>query len=143
MRVDFYHLTRDPAETLVVQLASRVLAGGGRVCAVIPPERQEALSRALWSAGPASFLAHGRAGEGDEALQPILLAAEPTAANGADHLILADGLWREGEDVARTFFLFDEAGRTSARETWRALGEREGCERHYWKQEGGRWREGP
>jgi DNA polymerase-3 subunit chi len=43
---------------------------------------------------------------------------------------------------ARVFYLFDEAGIAAARTCWREL-RRGSAERHYWKQQGGRWLEGP
>ena len=41
--------------------------------------------------------------------------------------------------VTRTFLVFDDDTVEGARATWRLLGEREGIERRYWKQDGGRW----
>jgi TRAP-type mannitol/chloroaromatic compound transport system permease large subunit len=38
---------------------------------------------------------------------------------------------------------FDNRTIDAARGTWRMLGERDGIERHFWKQDGGRWVEGP
>ena len=68
----------------------------------------------------------------------------PDPANGAQFMAIADGLWREGETpFARTFFLFGEASLQAARDCWRMLGTREGIERKFWKQDGGKWVEGP
>ena len=54
-------------------------------------------------------------------------------------LAQADGLWRETEGFERTFLVFDEATLDGARACWRMLGERDGLERNFWKQDGGRW----
>ena len=79
-----------------------------------------------------------------EALLTILLSDRPEPGNGARYMALADGVWREGEaPFARTFLLFDQAGVQAARDCWRMLGNRDGVERRFWKQEGGRWVEGP
>lgn len=140
MRVDFYQLSRDPAETALPLLARATLKSGERMLVVsADPAQRERIGQALWAV-PDSFLANGAMGEGDEDRQPILLSDSPQPANGARYLAITDGMWREGETpFARTFFLFDETTITAARDVWRMLREREGTERHYWKQEGGRW----
>jgi DNA polymerase-3 subunit chi len=124
------------------QIAERVLAGGGRLLVVSADgARLAALDRALWDYAPDSFLPHALAGAGDDAAQPVLLADAVTPANGARHVALADGRWREealGFD--RAFHLFDDATLADARTAWRGLGGREGVERRYWKQkDGGGW----
>ena len=44
----------------------------------------------------------------------------------------------------RALLLFTESTIADARACWRALGQQETVERHYWSQDGsGRWREGP
>ena len=144
MQVDFYQLSQSTAEQAVVLLAANTLAAGQRLLVVdADPARRDRLSEALWAAPPfkgrESFLAHGHAGGPHDARQPILLSDRVDAANGAAFLILADGQWREGEGFARTFLVFDDDTVEGARATWRLLGEREGIERRYWKQDGGRW----
>jgi DNA polymerase-3 subunit chi len=101
------------------------------------------ISEALWTRIPESFLAHGMAGGEHDARQPILLSHEAVPANGARYLALADGVWREFADAARVFLLFPPERIDDARTTWRMLGKREGAERKYWRQEGGKWLEGP
>jgi len=143
MRVDFYQLSRDPAERVVPMLAQKVMEAGQRLLVVSQDESQLArVGEALWSHSPASFLAHGQAGDGDEDRQPILLSQVPQPGNGARFLLLADGVWREdAAGFERVFLLFGDEALQGARECWRMLGKREGDERHFWKQEGGRWRE--
>ena len=83
---------------------------------------------------------HAPAGGPHDARQPILLSDSLEAPNGATFLALADGQWREGaEAFERVFLLFDGSTIDDARATWRRLGEREGMERNYWRQEDGRW----
>ena len=153
-RVDFYHLTRDPAPVVVARLAGRVLAGGDRLL-VVAAERsaREALDAALWSAIPESFLPHPPADHpgADLTLEPIVIAASlgdglgGGVGDGATMVALADGQWRdEALSFARTLLLFDGQGIDDARAAWRTLSKRDDVECHYWKQyEGGRWREGP
>jgi DNA polymerase-3 subunit chi len=141
MRVDFYQLSRDPAEAALPLIARNVMKVGERLLVVSGDAGQrQRICQALWSLSPDSFLANGMAGEGNEAHQPILLSEAVAPLNEARFLAIADGQWREGEQpFERTFFLFDSATVQHARDTWRMLRGREGVEHFYWKQEGGRW----
>ena len=145
MRVDFYQLSRDPVEFVVPLIARATRAAGERLLVVSADDA--ALGRigeALWERLPEAFLAHGRAGEAHEARQPILLSAAPEAGNGARFIALADGQWREeAMHFARAFLLFGEAELDGARACWRMLGGQGDVERRFWKQDGGKWREGP
>jgi DNA polymerase-3 subunit chi len=144
MRVDFYQLTRYPAEQVVPLLARSTLGAGERLLVVSDePAQLGRISAALWQRVPGSFLAHGLAGGAHDARQPILLGTTPDPANGARYLALADGQWREVAGMARVFLLFPPERIDDARGTWRLLGQREGVERHYWRQDGGKWIEGP
>ena len=145
MRVDFYHLTRDPAEKLVPMLAGKVSDVGKRLLLLVPDEAAcAALSDALWSAQPASFLAHDIAGSEREADQPILFSDQCEPANGASYIILSDGQWRdEALSFERAFFLFTADQIDHARTIWRQLSANEVVTPRYWKQDGGRWVEGP
>jgi DNA polymerase-3 subunit chi len=145
VQVDFYHLARTTPERVIATIAARILANGGRLLVVIgDAERADALDTALWAAAPESFLPHGRAGSGGEAAQPILIATEigtGGASNGARHVALADGVWREAAlDFDRVFHLFDDGTIAAARATWKGLADRDRIERRFWKQdEAGRW----
>jgi DNA polymerase III subunit chi len=145
LRVDFYQLTRDPAE-LVVPLIARSTLGAGQRLLVVSDDAQQLgrVSAALWQRIADSFLAHGFAGGAHDARQPILLAGDTgLPGNGARYCALADGQWRETVDMDRLFLLFPPERIDGARQTWRMLGQREGVERRYWRQDGGKWREGP
>lgn len=150
MRVDFYHLSRDPVEAALPRIARAARDSGERMLVVSADAAQrEALDKALWESQPEAFLAHGAADAPHAARQPLLLSDRCEAANGARLIALADGAWRdEALGFERAFLFFDGATRDGARAAWRALGEREQgqgekIERHYWKQDGGRWVEGP
>jgi len=144
MRVDFYQLTRDPAELVVPLLARSTLGAGERLLVVSDePAQLGRISAALWQRVPDSFLAHGLAGGAHDARQPVLLGPAPDPTNGARYLALADGQWRDVGGMTRVFLLFARERIDDARGTWRLLGQREGVERHYWRQDGGKWREGP
>ncbi|GAA0471878.1 DNA polymerase III subunit chi [Parasphingorhabdus litoris] len=145
MQVDFYHLTRDPAEKLVPVLAQKTLDSGQKMLLVSSFVGQlEKLSAALWQAAPTSFLAHGLAGNGQDDAQPILISASCEATNGARFVALTDGEWRdEALTFDRAFYLFTAEQIESARTAWRALSVKEDVTPRYWKQDGGRWVEGP
>jgi DNA polymerase-3 subunit chi len=141
MQVDFYHLTAVPLDRVLPRVAERVLAQGERLLIVAEAARLPALDRLLWAYRPDSFLPHACAeGEGD-AGQPILLSAEPEPANRAGNIALADGIWRDAAlEFDRAFHFFDGERIVEARQAWRALADRAGIERRYWKQsEGGGW----
>lgn len=145
MRVDFYQLKRDPVEAALPLIARASMKAGERLLVVSSDVRQLSLiGDALWQKLPETFLAHGLAEDPDAERQPILLSDRTEALNGARYLVIADGQWRDADQpFERTFYFFDDAALQAARACWRDLGTREGVDRRFWKQEGGRWIEGP
>jgi len=145
MQVDFYLLSKDTVETALPRIAKSVKSTGERLLVVSDDAAQlAALDKALWEQFPEDFLAHGKAGEPHAARQPLLLGGSCTAENDARMIAFADGVWRdEAFGFERAFLFFDNRTIDAARGTWRMLGEREDVERRFWKQEGGRWIEGP
>lgn len=140
MRVDFYQLSRDPAEAALPLIARNVLGAGERLLVVSGDDGLTArVSEQLWALKD-SFLAHGFAGGPHQERQPILLSDAAEAPNGARHIALADGQWREeAEAFERVFLLFGEATIEGACAVWRQLDGRKGVERNYWRQDGGKW----
>ncbi|PKB24860.1 DNA polymerase III chi subunit [Novosphingobium kunmingense] len=140
MQVDFYQLSRDPAETALALLAAKTLDAGQRLLVVADDANlRERIGLALWERREA-FLANGEAGGAHDARQPILLSGQVEPANQARFAAFADGRWRdEGLAFDRVFLLFDGATIDDARATWRDLSARDGVECRYWKQDGGRW----
>ena len=145
MRVDFYQLSRDPAELVVPLLARATLNAGERLLVVSSdPSALERIDDALWESQPEAFLAHGHADADHAARQPVLLSDRVEPVNGARFVAFADGLWRgEAEAFERVFPLFRGGGDDGGRACRRMLGEKEGADRRFWKQDGGKWREGP
>ena len=145
MRVDFYLLSKDTVEAALPRIAKSVKGAGERLLVVSEDAGQlAALDKALWEQFPEDFLAHGKAGEAHAARQPLLLGDRCTAENDARFVAFADGTWRdEAFGFERAFLFVDSRTIDAARGTWRMLGERDDVERHVWKQEGGRWVEGP
>ncbi|MEA3002974.1 MAG: polymerase subunit chi [Sphingomonadales bacterium] len=142
MIVDFYHLGASPLERVLPNICEKVLASGERLLVVAEEDLLARLDEQLWTGAKDSFLPHGRR---NAEAQPILLATEPAAANGAVNIALADGRWREEAlGFARIFFFFDAGRRDEARIVWRALKANPEAEPRYWKQdENGKWVQGP
>ncbi len=146
MRVDFYRLSRDSAESAVCLLARKSVEAGRKLLIVGEGEdRLKALSKALWDSAPEAFLANGLAGSAHDARQHILLSETVEAGNGAQFLMLADGRWRDpGDGFERVMLIFDDITIEGARACWRQLGEDDAIERYFWKQDdSGRWVQGP
>ena len=141
MKVDFWQLSRDPAERVVAMIAQRVLDSGERLLVVsADPAQREAISLALWDSAADAVLATGMAGEGHEDRQPILISADCKAQNGASHVIFADGRWDDaGRGFDRSFLLFGEATVQDARACWRGLDGAADLERSFYRQDGGKW----
>jgi DNA polymerase-3 subunit chi len=140
MKLDFWQVGPAGVEKVVALIAARVLEEGERAL-VVAAEREQraAIARALWQAGPESFLANGEAGAPGAAKQPILLSGVCEPLNGASHLILADGQYRQSTGFARVFLLFTPEGAPAARAAWRALDGRADVTRAYYEQQGTRW----
>ncbi|MFA5968024.1 MAG: DNA polymerase III subunit chi [Sphingomonas sp.] len=136
MQVDFYHLTARPLDRVLPRIAERVLDNGERLLIVSSDQSQrDTLDRALWTYAVEAFLPHAQAGAGDDSAQPVLIAAEPVANNGARNLAIVDGEWRDDAlGFDRAFHFFDDDKITEARLAWRNLAEKPGVERRYWKQ---------
>ena len=141
MRVDFYQLGAVPHDSVISAIARRLTGEGQRLLVVAEDEALIArLDRQLWDQGATSFLAHGISGGSDDSRQPILLSRQIDAPNLARNLLIADGEWRDAAlGFDRAFYLFDTETLEAARLAWKLLSGREGVERHYWANEGGRW----
>lgn len=141
MQIDFYQLGASPPEQVIASIADKILAQDGRLLIVASEEGALArLDRQLWDQGATSFVPHGIAGGTDDARQPILLSTSPDAPNLARNLLIADGEWRDAAlAYDRAFYLFDSVTLEGARLAWKLLAGREGIERRYWAQEGGKW----
>ena len=141
MQVDFYQLSETPPEQVIASIAEKVLGGDGRLLVVAEDEAFLArLDRMLWDQGASSFLPHGIAGGADDTRQPILLSPSADAPNLARNMLIADGVWRDAAlSYDRSFYLFDNRTLEGARLAWKLLSGREGVERRYWANEGGKW----
>jgi DNA polymerase III subunit chi len=141
--VGFYHLTRQPLETVLPRLLEKALEAKHRIlvrCA--DADQLKRLDEHLWTYDDRSFLPHGC---DCKELQPVLLTtSEDERANDPD-LLVELALPRVVNFVlfSRVLYLFEEtdaAALAAARQAWTALKEHEGVTRTYWQQdERGRW----
>jgi DNA polymerase III subunit chi len=143
----FYHLQHQRLERALPALVEEWLARGSRIVVqATSEERLDALDETLWTYADASFLAHGRARDGDAAMQPVYLTTDAANPNGASLRLLVDGAdvasSVEGSACEHTILLFDgnDADQlAAARAQWKALKDR-GLELTYWRQgERGQW----
>lgn len=141
MKVDFWQVSRDPAERVVALIAQKICGAGDRLLVVSSdPAQLAAIGKTLWETAPDAFLANGLSQHPGAERQPILLSADCNAANGASHIIFADGEWRDAaKGFDRSFMLFGEATLDAARACWRGLDGNEGLERSFFRQDGGKW----
>lgn len=135
--IGFYHLTRSSAEQALPALLGRTLAAGQRALVLCADaERLAALDAALWTCEQPDWLPHGSAASGNADLQPIWLATDDTAPNGAAFLFVLDGAPADWGRFTRVFDLFDGNDPDSvarARERWRAA-KAAGHALTYWQQ---------
>ena len=142
----FYHLLSQSLERALPNLLERALSRGWRaVVQAADEERVKALDDLLWTFSDESFLAHGRASDGDGALQPVWLTSGKENPNGAQIRFYVGGAdIREalGQDYSRAVLIFDgndDEAVAAAREHWRWL-KQQSAPLAYWRQgEDGRW----
>ena len=141
--IGFYHLLTTPLDRALPRLLERARAQGYRIVVrAASRDRVEHLDAALWTYDEASFLPHGSARDGNPGGQPIWLTDRPENPNGANMLILVDGV--EADDIAvfeRCADMFDgndEAAVIAARERWRQA-KAAGHTLTYWQQTGSGW----
>ncbi len=141
MTVDFWQLGRDPVDKVVALIAQKIRADGQRLLVVSGDAGQrETISTALWDTAPVSFLANGEADAPHAERQPILLSGECVAVNGANHVVFADGKWRDDADkFGRSFLLFGQDRVEEARACWRSLDGSDDIERSFYRQDQGKW----
>jgi DNA polymerase-3 subunit chi len=141
--IGFYHLLRTSPDQALPQLLGRTLASGQRAAVVCgSAERVAALDTALWLCPDPDWLPHGTAATGHAELQPIWIATDDAAPNGARYLFLLDGATSARLSAFdRVFDLFDgrdEAAVAAARARWKAA-KAEGHALTYWQQTARGW----
>ncbi len=141
--VGFYHLTRAGPDAALPKLLGRTLAAGQRAAVMCgTEERVAALDTALWLSSDPDWLPHGTRASGQAEMQPIWLATDDTAPNGARFLFLRAGAERgRGAAFERVFDLFDgrdDAAGAAARRRW-TTAKQAGHALTYWQQTPNGW----
>ena len=145
----FYHLQSQPLERVLPTLIEKSLEKGWRVTLQArSEERLAALDSWLWTFSDESFLAHGRAGDGDPNLQLVYLTNGIENPNGAALRLFVEGaeiapaIDGSNENYARVAALFDGNNAEEllrARGQWKEVKEL-GFAPTYWQQSAnGRW----
>ncbi len=137
----FYHLQNQRLEQALPALIEASLARGWRVVVqAASEERLDALDEALWTYSDASFLAHGRARDGNAEMQPVYLTTQGENPNGAKLRLFVDSANVDGilssSDYERVILMFDgnDADQLdAARLQWKRLKEA-GLGLTYWQQ---------
>lgn len=142
--VFFYHLERQPLESVLPRMLMTSLDRGWRVVVQAgSDERAEALAALLWSFDDDSFLPHGTKADGYPDLQPVWLTALDENPNAANVRFYVDGAAvGEIDGLVRAVILFDgndDEALERARAGWKRF-RAAGHEVSYWQQdEQGRW----
>jgi DNA polymerase-3 subunit chi len=137
----FYHLERRQLEDVLPGLVEKSLGRGWRaLIRTDSAERSDALDTLLWTYDEQSFLPHAQAGEGDPALQPVLITMEEGNPNKADIFFYVGGTapaaWRDVAGLSRVVLLFDgrdAAALGGARAAWKDA-KAAGLDVTYWKE---------
>ena len=145
----FYHLERRGLDDVLPGLVEKTLERGWRaIVKAESAERAQAIDNLLWTYNDHTFLPHAQAGDGDPALQPVLITVEAGIPNDAHVLFLVGGAeppaWEKNEakSLTRIVLMFDgrdpDAVQT-ARLSWRDAKEA-GHDVTYWKETpAGKW----
>lgn len=136
--VGFYHLTTASLEKVLPKLLEKIIAQQERALVLTSsPARMEALSYALWTYSPLSFLPHGSAKEGHAPDQPIWLTTTEERPNGASFLVLTEGMEVSSlTPYQRCLYLFDghdPDALEKARAFWRTC-QKQNHQLTYWQQ---------
>jgi DNA polymerase III subunit chi len=140
----FYHLGRQPLETVLPRILASMQARGDRISVHASNKSViDDLSKKLWTMEDTGFVPHGLAGEAYSETQSLLLCLGQTAVNASAFRFFIDGAYPETVgDARRTSIFFDgsdEAAVANARTLWKRFS----AESHaikYWKQsDAGRW----
>ena len=144
----FYHMQSQSLARVLPSLVVKTLAKPWRaVIQTGSEERLAAVDDLLWAFSDESFVPHGRAGDGDPALQPVYLTTADDTPNNAQCRFFLDGAdpapaLGAGQAYERAIVLFDGNDPDElalARVQWKTL-KAAGHEVTYWQQgAGGGW----
>ncbi|MGD9650142.1 MAG: DNA polymerase III subunit chi [Dongiaceae bacterium] len=143
--INFYHLTQSSLEDVLPALLVKARQTGSSIIIKAPNEtRLEMLNNFLWVFDPNSFLPHGAAKDGNAAAQPIYLTTGDEKPNGAELLVLIDGVEGEISDYTKCLDIFDgmnEESLTAARARWQRYKQAGYEVKYFQQQEGQGWKQ--
>ena len=137
----FYHLERGSVEAALGPLVEKCLQRSWRVLIVADPQRVKEIDSGLWTWRDDSFLPHGTAEDAPKD-QPVLISAEVEPVNGADVLILLDGMAADGDAYQRVMVVFadaDTASRGKARGQFKAARDAGSTVKYFQQTSSGGW----
>ncbi|GAB4122882.1 MAG: DNA polymerase III subunit chi [Rhodothalassiaceae bacterium] len=143
--VRFYRLLGAPLETALPRLLEKLHERGLKALVRLPDAQSlEAMDRALWTFDPASFLPHGTTDGPEPERQPICLTTGDRCPNGADALVLVNGVAAPEPLGAFRLCLYmfdgnDEAALARARTDWLVYKARAGRVGYWAQREDGGW----
>lgn len=143
--IQFYHLLSTSRERAVPKLMEKALRAGNRVVMIMSNDTElKAMSDALWTNDPASFLPHGSQRDGRAEEQPIFLSLTEGNPNKADICCVLDGSMPESaKSFTKLLDVFDgtnEDAVAAARKRWSDY-KAQGYALQYIKQQpGGSWK---
>ena len=138
----FYHLERRRLEDVLPGLVEKSLSRGWRALVrADSAERSDALDTLLWTYDDQSFLPHAQMGDGEAAMQPVLITMEDGNPNGAEIFFYVGGAapasWNDVSALSRVVLLFDGhdgAALAAARAAWKEA-KSAGHDVTYWKED--------
>ncbi len=144
--VRFYHLQQKRLEQALPEIVAKALERKHRIVVKAGSrERIEALSNALWSADPNSFLPHSYVKDGNEAEQPVWLTEGDDNPNAATVLILADNAT---SDTVGSYTLCcelfdgnDDDAVSAARSRWKIYKDAGHGTAYFQQDEAGKWQQ--
>lgn len=145
----FYQLLHSPLEKALPQLLLKTRERGWKAAVeTSDAERLRALDDLLWTFSDESFLAHGRASDGDADLQPVCLTDNSENPNNAHARFYVAGAWIDPQnfaslaDYARAILIFDgtdSEALAQARQQWKDLRELGIAMTYFEQRENGGW----
>lgn len=142
--VRFYHLERQSQSQVLPLLLSKAYERGHKIVVKLRnAEEVERMNGHLWTFLDSSFLPHGSAKNGTAEVQPIWLTDKDENPNGADVLILCEGVESEMHgDFALCCEMLNGQDReavSAARERWKSYKDKEFYVTYWQQSDAGGW----
>ncbi len=139
MEYIFYQLLHTPLERGIQPLLGKALDGDNKMLVIFNSQEQlERIDQSLWNLGKASFVPHGKAGDGNDEQHPIYLSVEENNINNANVLVnLTQDIPSSATKYSKVLDMFNGANDnelTAARTRWKKLADEGGHKLKYFEQ---------